>query len=32
MRVAILDDESAELDRVEQTLQQIPAQGEQAWT
>ena len=23
---------SAELDRVEQTLQQIPAQGEQAWT
>ena len=32
MRVAILDDEPAELRRVEQTLQQIPGRGEQAWT
>ncbi len=31
MRIAILDDEPAELDRVEHTLQQIPAHGEQAW-
>lgn len=29
MRVAILDDEPAELRRVEQTLQQIPGRGEQ---
>lgn len=32
MRVAILDDEPAELRRVEQTLRQIPGAGEQAWT
>ncbi|MFL6607450.1 MAG: response regulator transcription factor, partial [Pseudomonas sp.] len=32
MRVAILDDEPAELRRVEQTLQQIPGRNEQAWT
>jgi DNA-binding response OmpR family regulator len=32
MRVAILDDEPAELRRVEQTLQQIPGRGEPAWT
>jgi DNA-binding response OmpR family regulator len=32
MRVAILDDEPAELRRVEQTLRQIPVTGEQAWT
>src|SRR3546814_11412895 len=31
LRVAILDDEPAELRRVEQTLPQIPANGEQAW-
>lgn len=32
MRVAILDDEPAELRRVEQTLRQIPGIGEPAWT
>ncbi|MFY0730835.1 response regulator transcription factor [Pseudomonas sp. NFX15] len=32
MRVAILDDEPAELRRVEQTLQQIPQAGEQPWS
>jgi DNA-binding response OmpR family regulator len=32
MRVAILDDEPAELRRVEQTLRQIPTTGEQPWT
>ncbi|SEM63490.1 DNA-binding response regulator, OmpR family, contains REC and winged-helix (wHTH) domain [Pseudomonas sp. ok272] len=32
MRVAILDDEPAELRRVEQTLRQIPGVGEPAWS
>ncbi|WP_300246766.1 response regulator transcription factor [Pseudomonas sp.] len=32
MRVAILDDEPAELARVEQTLREIPGPGEAAWT
>jgi len=32
MRVAILDDEPAELRRVEQTLQQMPEPGEPAWS
>lgn len=32
MRVAILDDEPAELRRVEQTLQQIPQPGDVPWT
>ena len=32
MRVAILDDEPAELRRVEQTLRQIPTSSEQPWT
>ncbi len=32
MRVAMLDDEPAELRRVEQTLQQIPQPGEAPWT
>ncbi|SDV08617.1 response regulator transcription factor [Pseudomonas mucidolens] len=32
MRVAILDDEPAELKRVEQTLRQIPNASEQPWT
>ncbi|MCF4997506.1 response regulator [Pseudomonas syringae] len=32
MRVAILDDEPAELRRVEQTLQQMPEAGEQPWS
>ena len=32
MRVAILDDEPAELARVEQTLREIPGPGEAAWS
>ena len=32
MRVAILDDEPAELRRVEQTLRQIPGPTEQPWS
>jgi DNA-binding response OmpR family regulator len=32
MRVAILDDEPAELRRVEQTLQQMAEAGEQSWS
>ena len=32
MRVAILDDEPAELRRVEQTLRQIPSTAEQPWS
>ncbi len=32
MRVAILDDEPAELQRVEQTLRQIPSNLEQPWS
>ncbi len=32
MRVAILDDEPAELRRVEQTLQQMAEAGEQPWS
>lgn len=32
MRVAILDDEPAELRRVEQTLRQIPGPAEQPWS
>jgi DNA-binding response OmpR family regulator len=32
MRVAILDDEPAELARVEQTLREIPSPGDQPWT
>ena len=32
MRVAILDDEPAELRRVEQTLRQIPGPPEQPWS
>ncbi|MBK5440734.1 MULTISPECIES: response regulator transcription factor [unclassified Pseudomonas] len=32
MRVAILDDEPAELRRVEQTLRQIPSAADQPWT
>ena len=32
MRVAILDDEPAELRRVEQTLRQMPEPGEDAWS
>lgn len=32
MRVAILDDEPAELARVEQTLRETPGPGEQSWT